>query len=108
MNIRVFALSLTCLLSSSIAHAVTTEEDAQDQAYIQCLIKKRVDPKSIPPEDSAFCMNEAGIKDPGDQERKEKGDAWRNCLIGKAAELDDGVSSVVDISKAIIVFCPSQ
>lgn len=108
MNIRFLAFSIVSLSFCSLSYAVTAEEEDQDKAYIQCLIKKRIDPKNIPPEDSAFCMIEAGIKDPGAQERKEKGEAWRNCLINRAAELDDGISPVTDISKAIIVLCPSQ
>jgi hypothetical protein len=72
---------------------------------LQCLIKRKVDPPNIPPEDSQFCMTEAGVEDPGDAARKEKGTSWRNCLIGRAANLDDGISPATEISKAIIVLC---
>lgn len=68
--------------------AGTAQEDEQDRLYIQCLIKRNVDPPNIPPEDSAFCLKLAGIEDPGEAARKERGEAWRNCVIDKSVELD--------------------
>lgn len=105
---RVSLMCITLLWLVSPAVAASAEEDEQDRVYLQCLINRKVDPPVIPPEDSAFCMQEAGIEDLGDAARKDKGSAWRNCLIRKATELDDGVSPVSDISKAIIQYCPSE
>lgn len=74
----------------------------------QCLIKRNVDPPNIPPEDSSFCLKEAGIEDPGEAARQEKGEAWRNCVVAKSVELDDGISPAVDIAKAIVPFCAKE
>lgn len=94
--------------------AVTTlagsvaENEEQNRAYLNCLIAKKAYPPSIPKEDSEFCLRQAGIEDPGEAVRKEKGQAWRNCLVTHATRLDDGVSPASDIARAIIQLCPSE
>lgn len=108
MSKRLFLSLLSLLCITPLAQAGSIQEDEQDRLYVQCLAKRRVDPKNIPKEDNTFCMNEAGIEDPGDAKRKEKGEAWRGCIIQKAVELDDGISPVTDIAKAIIVLCPNE
>lgn len=108
MILRFVAIVIAAAFCSSFAQASSALEDEQDNLYLECLIKRRVDPKNISKEDNTFCMNEAGIEDPGDAKRKEKGDAWRGCLIQKAVELDDEISPVIDIANAIIVLCQNE
>jgi hypothetical protein len=105
---KTLMLCVTLLVAAFPAWTATTQEDEQDRLYIQCLIKRKVDPPNIPPEDSAYCLKEAGVEDPGDVARKEKGEAWRNCVIGKSMELDDGISPAVDIARAIAPLCARE
>src|SRR5574343_205685 len=84
------------------------DEDQQNRTYINCLISRRVNPPNIPKIDSEFCLREAGIYDPGDNARKLKGLAWRNCLTVQAKKLDDGTSPVSEISRGIIGLCSKE
>jgi hypothetical protein len=99
--------AIAALFICPSAHADASEEE-QDRAYLQCMIKRKVDPKNISEGDNAACLTEAGVEDLGDVRRKETGEAWRGCIIRKAAELDDGISQVTDIAKAIVVLCPRE
>ena len=103
---------MLCVVLSSAATSAWTgsavEDEGQNHAYLNCLIAKKAYPPSIPKEDSEFCLREAGIEDPGEAVRKEKGQAWRNCLVTNAARLDDGVSPASDIARAIVQLCPSE
>ena len=105
---RTLLLCVTLLCTAFPILAATAQEDEQDRLYIQCLARRKVDPPNIPREDSSYCLKEAGIEDPGDAARKEKGEAWRNCLIGKSVELDDGISPATDIAKAVVPFCAKE
>lgn len=93
---------------SQVAHADTTSDNEQDNVYLRCLIKRKVQPPEIPKEDSEFCLQEAGVADPGDDARKNAGKAWRDCLVSHAARLDDGVSPARDIGQATIALCPDE
>ena len=106
MRYLIACLSLTLLLPHVSSAGLS--EDEQDRVYVQCLAKRGVNPADIPPEASAACLTEAGVTDLGDAVRKEKFEVWRNCLIDKAVELDDGVSPVSDIARAIVPHCSSQ
>ena len=103
--------SLLCIMLLTFTSPVlcaSVTEDEQDRAYIRCLAARNVKPPNIPREDSAFCLKEAGIEDPGDAARRTKWNAWRDCLIDKAVELDDAVSPAPDIGRAIIISCSVQ
>lgn len=104
---KFFLISLM-LITSSINAVAATVEGEQNRLYLNCLIKSKVDPRLVSKEQELFCLVEAGVVDPGDDERKKATDLWRRCLLKKAAELDDGNSPVADISKAILPHCVNQ
>ena len=108
MRFPVFVLAVASLFSACLpATADSLSDGAQDDAYIRCLIKRRVEPPA-PKEDREFCLREAGVPDPGNDERQSRGKAWRDCLVAHAVELDDGVSPAGDIGQAVIALCSLQ
>lgn len=109
MRIFFFALAGASLFAHCMhAAAETIAESAQDNSYVRCLIKRRVEPPEIPKEDSEFCLREAGVLDPGDDERQSRGKAWRDCLVTRVVELDDGISPVGDIGHAVTSLCAAE
>lgn len=89
----------------SVQAAASTEEEAQTRDYINCLLDRRVSPKNITKEDSSVCLAQAGVPDPGPGARESTMTAWQSCLIGKAEMLDDRISPVTDIARAVILLC---
>lgn len=90
------------------ARANIPSDSAQDDVYVRCLIKRGVVPPQISREDSEFCLKEAGVPDPGDDVRKSKGKAWRDCLVPRIVQLDDSVSPVRDIAGAVAGLCAEE
>lgn len=97
-----------CSVAATAWAGSSDEDEEKNHAYLSCLIHRKVYPPNIPKEDSEFCLREAVIEDPGEAVRKEKGQAWRNCLVTHAVRLDDGVSPAPDIARAIIQLCPGE
>ena len=104
------ALLLVALLiaTSGALWAADSTEEEQDKIYVQCLLKRKVDPPNNQQEDIVVCLGQAGIDIPSDKVFKEKWSLWRDCLLEKAVELDDEISPAADIAKAIIGLCPNE
>ena len=106
---RLFMLWVFLLVSlPSLAETQAVSETGQSRTYFKCLLKRGANPPNIPKADFEFCLLEAGVEDPGEPMRKERGDTWRDCLFKHAARLDDGVSPAPDIARAIIQLCPNE
>jgi hypothetical protein len=103
-----FILFVILLCSTTAAHAAVTQEDEQDQQYTLCLAQRKVNPPNMTHEENAICLKEAGIEDPGEPARKISLDAWRSCLIKNAAELDDSVSPVREVTRAVVQLCADE
>ena len=86
---------------------VPSEED-QQKAYVNCLIKRHVNPPEIPKEDSVACLISSGIPDPGEDARNLGRQNWLDCLVTQTVRLDDGISPVSDVSRAILGLCKSE
>lgn len=108
MKLLVFCVLAAATGCNQVAMADTTSDSEQDNAYVHCLIKRRVNLPEIPKEDSEFCMRTAGVPDPGDEARKSKGKDWSECLVGNIVQLDDGVSPAKDIGQAVIGLCAAE
>jgi hypothetical protein len=106
--IRIVLCAALCSATATTWAGSSAKDEEQNRAYLNCLIHRKVYPPNIPKEDSELCLREAGIEDPGEVARKEKGQAWRNCLVTHAVRLDDGVSPAPDIARAIIQLCSSE
>ena len=95
-----------CLILPGMAHA--EDEAAQESTYVRCMLKRGVNPKAMTREDVSACNKEANVVDPGDEKRDETGAAWRQCVMSKAADLDDGVSPASEIARAVVPHCIEQ
>lgn len=88
--------------------SATPSDSEQDAVYVRCLIKRGVVPPQISKEDGDFCLVDAGVPDPGDGARNTKHKVWRDCLIPRVVNLDDGVSPVRDIAGAVAKLCAEE
>lgn len=105
---RTVLLGVFLIAASGAIKAADSKEEEQDKSYVECLLKRKVDPPNIQQDDIVYCLGQAEIDVPSDKMHKEKWSLWRDCLIEKAVELDDEISPAADIAKAIIVFCPNE
>lgn len=91
-----------------LAQADSLSDRPLDDAYMRCLLKRRVEPPEIPKADDEYCLRDVGIADPGEEERRDRGNAWRACLAAQAARLDDQVSPAGEIGQAVIALCVNE
>lgn len=108
ITLRSFSLLLLIVLSTFAAVAYADDEAVQEAKYVNCLLKRGVNPKELSKEDVLVCNKEANVEDPGEDKRNKTGAAWRGCVISKATELDDGVSPASEIARAVVPHCREQ
>lgn len=106
--VHIVLCAVLCSAAVTARAGSAAEDEVQNRAYLDCLIARKAYPPNIPKEAAESCLRDANIEDPGEAVRKEKGQAWRNCLVTHAARLDDGVSPAPDIARAIIQLCPNE
>lgn len=90
------------------ALADTAKDTRQNNAYVDCLIKRGINPPEMSKADVEFCLREADIPDPGEEARQIKGKAWRDCLVNRVVQLDDGVSPAKEIGQMVIGLCTNE
>ena len=81
-------------------------EADQDRQFTLCVAERRVDAGDIRQKQAYdACLREAGIVDFGEVARTASLHGWRACTMKEAKELDDGISPVAEIARAVILPC---
>jgi len=105
--LRLIAVLLLTAVANAFAGA--GQDDEQDRLYIECMARRLVGPQHrMTKEDLFVCLAEAGIEDPGEAARDTATNAWRDCIVQKAVDLDDAISPATDVARVVVRQCKGE
>lgn len=105
---RTLILLVGAALYWGSTHASPSKEAEQERAYTRCMIDRHVQPPDVRREDNLACMAAAGVPLAEADEKDRVGQVWRVCALTAATAVDDGVSPVEQIARAVVSRCADE